>query len=440
MVIVSQPAISFSQNFNGGSEDGYSVSFGVNYNLNSVPEYFSVEITLADGQLSLSNASIINFKATFNKNTNNFSAADVIVGGTANPSSTSVVTGGPLVYNIAVSGMANNGTVNATIPAGVCNDNIIGSQNAASINQQNEVDYDNQKPGIEIIQTIGQLDTTNISPINFTATFTEPVTGFDQTDITLGGTASPTTAVISGTGPAYNIAVSGMTGEGTVSISISADVCTDLAGNTNTSFINTDNTVFYDNSKPGVTIAQAIGQTNPTGNSPINFAVSFSEPVTGFDESDVTIEGTAGATTVVVSGNGSEYNIAVSGMTQNGTVIISIPSDACNDLAGNLSLESFASQVEFVVEEITKFEANNIFAPNSNFNRYWIIKDVNLYSNYELIILNSSGQKIYQAVNYQNDWNGTYKNKALPTGTYFYSFSSPDKRTVYKGFINIIYE
>ncbi len=127
-------------------------------------------------------------------------------------------------------------------------------------------------------------------------------------------------------------------------------------------------------------------------------------------------------------------------MTQNGTVIISIPSDACNDLAGNLSLESFASQVEFVVEEITKFEANNIFAPNSNFNRYWIIKDVNLYSNYELIILNSSGQKIYQAVNYQNDWNGTYKNKALPTGTYFYSFSSPDKRTVYKGFINIIYE
>jgi len=58
--------------------------------------------------------------------------------------------------------------------------------------------------------------------------------------------------------------------------------------------------------------------------SPINFTVVFSKDVTGFTGSDVTLSGTAGATTAVVTGSGRTYNVAVSGMTQSGTVIASI--------------------------------------------------------------------------------------------------------------------
>ena len=57
-----------------------------------------------------------------------------------------------------------------------------------------------------------------------------------------------------------------------------------------------------DTTAPTVTINQAGGQADPTNASPINFTVVFSEPVTGFAGGDVTLTGTAGATTAVVTG------------------------------------------------------------------------------------------------------------------------------------------
>ena len=113
-------------------------------------------------------------------------------------------------------------------------------------------------------------------------TFSEPVTGFVNADVTLGGTALPTTAVVTGSSTTYNVAVSGMTGNGTVIISLAAGVAQDAAGNTSAASTNTDNTVTYDTTAPTVTITQAGGQLDPTNTSPINFAVTFSEPVTGF--------------------------------------------------------------------------------------------------------------------------------------------------------------
>ena len=73
-----------------------------------------------------------------------------------------------------------------------------------------------------------------------------------------------------------------------------------------------------------MTINQAAGQADPTNASPINFTVVFSEPVTDFATGDVTLSGTAGATTATVTGSGTTYNVAVSGMTGSGTVIATI--------------------------------------------------------------------------------------------------------------------
>ena len=66
----------------------------------------------------------------------------------------------------------------------------------------------------------------------------------------------------------------------------------------------------------------------------------FNEPVTGFgDSSDVTLGGTAGATTAAVTelapNNRTTYAVAVSGMTTDGTVIASVPANAATDAAGN---------------------------------------------------------------------------------------------------------
>jgi len=94
-----------------------------------------------------------------------------------------------------------------------------------------------------------------------------------------------------------------------------------------------------DTTPPDVTVEQAAGQVDPTSGSPINFTVVFSEPVTGFATGDVTLSGTAGATTATVTevapNDGTTYNVAVSGMTANGTVIATVAANVAEDGAGN---------------------------------------------------------------------------------------------------------
>ncbi len=89
----------------------------------------------------------------------------------------------------------------------------------------------------------------------------------------------------------------------------------DGSSNPNLASTSSDNTVTFDTTGPSVTIDQASGQADPTGASPIDFTVVFSEVVTGFQTGDVTLSGTAGATTATVTGSGTTYNVAVSGMT-----------------------------------------------------------------------------------------------------------------------------
>ena len=84
----------------------------------------------------------------------------------------------------------------------------------------------------------------------------------------------------------------------------------------------------------------ASGQADPTSVSPINFTVVFSESVSDFATGDVTLSGTAGATTATVTGSGTTYNVAVSGMTSNGTVIASLAAGVAHDAAGNASTAS----------------------------------------------------------------------------------------------------
>ncbi|MES2657167.1 MAG: choice-of-anchor Q domain-containing protein [Verrucomicrobiota bacterium] len=86
---------------------------------------------------------------------------------------------------------------------------------------------------------------------------------------------------------------------------------------------------------PSVTINQAAGQTDPTISTPVRFTVVFSESVTGFTTGDVTLGGTAGATTATVTGSSPIYQVAVTGMTRTGTVIATIAASVAPDISGN---------------------------------------------------------------------------------------------------------
>ena len=154
-------------------------------------------------------------------------------------------------------------------------------------------------PNVTINQAAAQSDPATISPILFTVVFTESVSDFETGDVTLSGTAGATTAAVTGSSTTYTVAVSGMTTPGTVTAAIQAGVAHDVANNANTASTSIDNTVTWDPdvTGPDVTINQAAAQSDPTTATPIVFTVVFTESVSGFATGDVTLSGTAGATT-----------------------------------------------------------------------------------------------------------------------------------------------
>jgi LPXTG-site transpeptidase (sortase) family protein len=188
---------------------------------------------------------------------------------------------------------------------------------------------------------------TNVDSLVFRATFSEGVQNVSTDDFTVNGTTTATvTNVSSVSTTVYDITVSGgdlasfngvvgMNLSGSQNISSTADGSPLPAAEPST-----DQTYTLDNTGPTVSINQAVGQSDPATSGPINFTVVFGESVTDFATGDVTLSGTAGATTATVTGSGTTYNVAVSGMNVDGTVIASIPAAAASDALGNPSSAS----------------------------------------------------------------------------------------------------
>lgn len=93
---------------------------------------------------------------------------------------------------------------------------------------------DTAPPTVTIGLAPGQANPASGEPIVFQVTFSEPVTGFDVGDLTLGGSAGPTSATIAGSGASYTVEVGGFAGPGTVTLTVNADGAQDSAGNGNT--------------------------------------------------------------------------------------------------------------------------------------------------------------------------------------------------------------
>lgn len=237
------------------------------------------------------------------------------------------------------------------------------------------VEVDDTAPTTTIAKAGGQADPTNQSPVEYTVTFSEPVVGFTSEDLnlstsTVGGTL---TGVITGGPTVFNVAISGMTTPGDVTLSIDEDVLTDIALNGNDASTSSDPTVAYDATGPTVTIERAASQDDPTNDAAVDFTVVFDESVTGFTAADVTIDGTAGPTTKnVTPSSGTTYNVAVSGMTDDGTVTASVDAGAVSDALGNPSSASTTAEVNYdgtapTVSSITLLDANPTNAASVQF-------------------------------------------------------------------------
>ena len=61
------------------------------------------------------------------------------------------------------------------------------------------------------------------------------------------------------------------------------------------------------------------------------------------------------------------------------------------------------------------------FTPNGDgINDLWLVTNGNCVTNITAQVFNRYGAKVFESNDYKNNWNGTYKGKPLPDGTYYY--------------------
>ena len=264
------------------------------------------------------NASPIPVTITFSGSVTGFIADDI----TVNNGTIGSFTGSGTTYTTSITPSAA-GLVTISVPANVAVDAATNSNTASNTLSRT---YDNIQPTV-VITSIA-TDPTNASPIPFTITFSESVTGFAVGDITVtNGTAGSFT----GSGTTYAASIT-PTAAGLLTVSVPANKAVDAATNSNTASNTLSKT--YDNVRPTVVITSTA--TDPTNSSPIPVTITFNESVTGFAVGDITVtNGTAGSFT----GSGTTYTASIT-PTAAGLVTVSVPANVAVDAATNSNTAS----------------------------------------------------------------------------------------------------
>lgn len=193
------------------------------------------------------------FDIVFDDAVEGLEAADLQLGGTAVPSFVEL-TGEGAEYRATVSGFANAGSVELTVPAFAAavvldlGEARFEAPNAAS--NTASVAFAPAGPSVTVEQAADQADPTAVLPVAFDVMFSEPIDELQPSDVTLGGTAGSTTVTIEslpGDAPnmAYRVLVTDAAQAGTITVSIPAGAVAnrDLVGNTASTSV--DNEVTY---------------------------------------------------------------------------------------------------------------------------------------------------------------------------------------------------
>ncbi|MDT9191170.1 MAG: Ig-like domain-containing protein, partial [Limnospira sp. PMC 894.15] len=157
--------------------------------------------------------------------------------------------------------------------------------------------------------------------------FSEEVTDFNASDITVANGTASNFEVVNATTYTFDITP---TDDGEVTVNIEADVATDLAGNSNLAA--TQLTRIYDITPPTVTLTT---EAADTVNAAFTVTATFSEEVTDFNASDITVANGIASNFEVVNATTYTFDITP---TDEGDVTVDIAAGGATDLAGNSNL------------------------------------------------------------------------------------------------------
>ncbi len=188
-------------------------------------------------------------------------------------------------YTIAVTGMSINlGSVTAAITGSGVTDLAGNASNPSSTpvsTTWNQPADDGIPPTVTVTKAAGQTPNTSQAHVFFDVVLSEPVAVFDASKVTIGGTANPTTKVVTGGPLHYSVDVTGMTNTGTVTASVAAASLTDSDGHTN--IAGSSDSVNW--VKPVAGAATHLSVTAPAS---VPNGAPFTVTVTALDSSDLT--------------------------------------------------------------------------------------------------------------------------------------------------------
>ncbi len=92
----------------------------------------------------------------------------------------------------------------------------------------------------------------------------------------------------------------------------------------------------------------------------------------------------------------------------------------------------------YISKPCTEIIIFNGFSPNDDqMNDTFWIEGLSFYPNNHLVIYNRWGNRVYETLGYQNNWAGTWDEKLLPDGVYFYYFDDGEGK-LYSGSLTIL--
>ena len=270
---------------------------------------------------------------TFSEAVSNFVGSEVSLSGSAASITGWSANSDNTVYTATIT-LTASGTVTIGVAANVATD-AANNQNTAATSKTVTVSVDTTAPGVSISVPSGVQN----SAFNVTITFTEMVSGFTQSDVSLNGSAASITSWSANSDDTVYTATITPTVSGTVTIGVAANVATDAANNSNTAA--TSKTVTVDVNAPTVTI----GVPSGTQINAFNATITFSETVSGFTQSDVSLSSSAASITSWRANSGNTVYTATITATANGTVTIGVAANVATDAANNANTAATSKTV-----------------------------------------------------------------------------------------------
>ncbi len=318
-----------------------------------LPTQVGVVITSDIAHDTSTSSGTISYTATFDEGITGFDSSNISISGTSGVSGAANLQGVGTTYTFDVTA-TTDGTVIVLIPAAAAVTTAGNKENAQS--NEYSITIDTMPPQFQSAGTISG----NATEI----TFSEPITGTaSNSDFAVSNnTISSVSVADSITSLTLDSTI--LYGD-TITVSYTGNTIMDTAGNILAAF--TDKVItnnIEEPTTPSATIASSTADSGETtGYDTISYTATFSEDVTGFEISDISVSGNAELNTPAVSnfaGSGTSYTFDIQA-TSDGTVSILILQNAADSVAsiGNTASATYTVTVNTTAPTVSSVSATS---------------------------------------------------------------------------------